>query len=178
MLECEEPRPRFPWGSELATPTYGGADEMKKFPFATRTWKSGSAALGALAGLALAPAPAHAQPCADVTDIANSLRTLYLDEFDVFFTLDQKSCDTLQKTFYSACTTAVKDAVKCWDRQIGTLPKAAKSVCTQVVKPDQCNQTYKNDAKNRQNEIDSEATAEYVDCQTKAGQLFASCFVN
>jgi hypothetical protein len=151
---------------------------MKQFPLAMKTWTSGIAALGALASLALAPAPAQAQPCADVTDIANSLLTLYLDEFETFFTLDQKGCESLQSTFSSMCTTAVKDAVKCWSRQIGTLPKAAKPVCAQAPKPDQCNQTYKADAKNLQNTVDSEATAETVDCQTKAGQLFTTCFVH
>ncbi len=151
---------------------------MKKIPLAMKTWKSGIAALGALAGLALAPGPAHAQPCADVTTIANDLLSLYLDQFEGDFPLSvQKNCDSLQKTFLSACSSAVKDSAKCWNRQLSMLPKAAGPVCSEQMKPDQCNSTFKSNAKLGQNAIDSQASAESADCQTKAVQLFSDCFL-
>jgi hypothetical protein len=152
---------------------------MRQIGISTKVWKRGIAAFGAMATLALTPAPAQAQPCGDIPNIANDLLGIYLDQFEGYFTLNtQKNCDSLQKTFYSACTSAVKDSVKCWDRQIGTLPKAAAPVCNEAVKPDQCNQSFKNDAKNGQNEVDSEASAEYLDCQSRAIQLFSACFLN
>jgi hypothetical protein len=151
---------------------------MKQTPFATKTWKSGIAALGALAGLALAPAPAHAQPCADVPKIANDLLSLYLDQFESNFTLSvQKNCDSLQKTFLSACSAAVKNATKCWSGQLGALSKAAGPVCSEAGKPEQCNATFKNNIRLEQNAIDSEASAETADCQTKAVQLFSDCLL-
>jgi hypothetical protein len=152
---------------------------MRQLGISTKVWKRGIAAFGAVAALALAPAPAQAQPCGDIPNIASDLLGIYLDQFEGYFTLHiQKNCDALQKTFYSACTSAVKDSLKCWDRQIATLPKAAASVCSEAVKPDQCNQSFKNSANDGQNEINSEASAEYSDCQNRANQLFSACFLN
>jgi len=149
---------------------------MMKIQFPTNTWKRGIAALGALAGLALAPAPAQAAVCGDFEDIADNLLDSYFDEFGEFFGLSEKTCDAMAKTFYSACTTAVKDAVKCAQRQVGTIPKAAKPACQEAAKnPSSCNTFYKDEANTEANFIDDDAQSAYDDCGFAADDFWTGC---
>jgi len=150
---------------------------MTKTLLSTKAWRRGIAAVGVLAGLALAPAPAQAQVCGDFEDIANDLLEIYIEEFDAeFFALSEKTCDSMQKTFYSACTTAVKDAVKCWQRQVDTIPKAAKSACQEAAKnPSSCYEFYKDQANSDSNFIDDDAESAYNDCGFAAEDFWNLC---
>jgi hypothetical protein len=128
---------------------------MRTIEFPTRSWKRGIAVLGALAGLALAPAPAQADVCGDFEDIAEDLLDIYFDEFEEFFTLSEKTCDAMANTFHAACTSAVKDAEKCWNRQFLSVSKAAKPGCTEVAKnPSACNQEYKDLVEGAKDELE------------------------
>ncbi len=154
---------------------------MRTIEIPTRFWKRSIAALGAVLGLALAPAPAQAEVCGDFDDIAEDLFETYVEEFGGFFGLSEKTCDSMTKTFYSACTTAVKDAVKCWQRQIGTIPKAAKPACEEAAKnPSSCYSSFKDEANTEANFIDDDAESAYNDCVFAAEDFFNACrgFVN
>ena len=149
---------------------------MKKTLFAMKSWKQGIAALGALAALALAPAPAHAEICGDFDDIADDLLDFYLEEFDVFFGLSEKTCDEMVKTFTATCTTKVKDAAKCWDGLFKSLPKAAKPPCNESAQnPSSCYNSYKEEARGLQNLIGDDVHAANNDCNVAADTFFDAC---
>lgn len=142
----------------------------------TRSWKRGLAALGALSGLALAPAPAQAEVCGDFGDIADDLLAIYLDEFGELFPLSEKTCEEMTKTFDSACNTAVKDAKKCWDRVVGGIPKAAKPPCNERFQnPSTCYNAYKNQAKDEESQVNDQANAANGDCNLAKDDFFDAC---
>jgi hypothetical protein len=149
---------------------------MKKIPSAIRTWKRSVAALGAMAGLALAPAPAKAQPCADLAGIPDDLLGIYFDSFESLVPLDTKSCQTMTKSFSSACSSAVKDAVKCWDRQLSNILKASKTACSAGSKnPSSCYDGFKTESDDAGNELDAEAGTANDECGANANSFMNVC---
>lgn len=151
---------------------------MRNFETAKRCAKGGCAALAMLAGLALAPAPAQAQVCGDLDEIAEELLDAYYDAFGEFllFGWSEKTCDSMTNTFFKACNTAVKDAVKCAQRQIGEIPKAAKPLCKEASKvPSECEGSYKDDAEDASDSVSDEAQGAYDDCELAADDFWDIC---
>lgn len=147
---------------------------MRKMEISTRLWKQGLAALGVLAGLALAPAPAQAQICGEPDEIASDLLDVYFDTFGDSFVLDSDTCNAMAKVFLQACNSAVKDAVKCADRQIDSIPKAAKPYCKEFSKnPSDCDKNFKDDAEEDKDFVDGEAADAYDECN-EARDLFVN----
>jgi hypothetical protein len=138
---------------------------MGMIEISLRMGKQGLAALGILAGLALAPTPAQAQVCAEPDEIADELLDEYIDQFEDFFPLSKKTCESMAKTFYKACNTAVKDSVKCADHAVGSIPKAAKPGCKEAsMVPSECNQFFKNQAEAINDFVEALAELAYDDC--------------
>jgi len=149
---------------------------MRKFDTISRLATSGAAAFALFAGLALAPAPAQAQICGEFDEIAEDLLDAYFDELGDFFTLSEKTCDAMTGTFSKACNTAVKDAVKCFQRQIGELPKAAKPACKEAAKnPSLCDQAFKDDAGEAKDIVSLQADSAYDDCIVAANDFWDVC---
>lgn len=149
---------------------------MRKLETMIRFGKCGAAAFALFAGLAFAPAPAQAQVCGDLDDIAEDLLVAYFDELADFFTLSEKSCDAMTSTFFKACNTAVKDAVKCLQRQIGEIPKAAKPGCREAAKnPSSCESVFKDQAKLESGFVEDEAQFAYGDCESAADEFWDVC---
>jgi hypothetical protein len=149
---------------------------MKKIGISKGIWKPSLAVLGALAGLALAPASAQAQVCGDLEEIADDLLDEYFDELGDFFTLSEKTCDSMTSTFFKACTTAVKDSVKCFKTQFKSLPKAAKPACKENFEdPSDCEQSFKNDEQLLNNIIAQEAEFANDDCEDAADDFWDVC---
>ena len=149
---------------------------MRQMETSTRLWKQALAALGVLAGLALAPAPAQAQICGDFEDLAEDLLDAYFEEFEDFFTLSANTCDSMKSTFAKACDTAVKDAVKCAQNQIKALPKAGKPACKENFEnPSDCDQNFKNEAELANNIVSLEANDAKQDCEIAADDFWDVC---
>jgi hypothetical protein len=143
---------------------------------AMRVWKQSLMAIGVLAGVALSPAPAQAQICGDLDDIAEDLLEFYVSEFADFFTLSEPTCDAMTKEFAKACSTAVKDAVKCAERQFDAIPKAAKPACKEASKnPSDCNDSFKDEAENEKELVKDEANFANDECEDEADTFWDFC---
>jgi hypothetical protein len=144
-----------------------------------RFWKRGLAAMGVLTSLALAPAPAQAQICGELDDIADDLLDAYIDVLEEVFSFplfDEKTCDSMAKAFLKQCDTAVKDAVKCSDRQLDGIPKVAKPACKLASKnPSQCDDDFKELADAEKQAVDDLAPSAHEDCEDAADELFDIC---
>ena len=150
---------------------------MRTSEHSTPSWQRVFAALGALLGLALAPAPAQAQVCGDFDEIANGIVEYYYDWLGDFFPLDGNTCDSIASTFYKACNAAVKDTGKCVDRQFDALAKAAKPACkAEAVDPSSCAEDYKAGAESQKQVASQDAQFAYEDCFDEASDLFDDCF--
>lgn len=149
---------------------------MRMIEISLRMGKQGLAALGVLVGLALAPASAQAQICAEPDEIADQLLDEYIDQFEDFFPLSEKTCESMAKTFYKACNTAVKDSVKCANHAVDSIPKAAKPGCNENGKnPSSCKQAFKEEAEDVNDFVDDEAALAYDDCIDAAEVFFDVC---
>lgn len=149
---------------------------MRRIGISTGTWTRSLAVLGAVAGLAFAPAPAQAQVCGDFEEVAEDLLDEYFDELGGFFTLSETTCDSMTSTFFKACTTAVKDATKCFQTQFKSLPKAAKPACKENFEdPSDCEQSFKNNEQMLNNLIAEEASFANDDCEDAADEFWDVC---
>ena len=149
---------------------------MYRYEDPARSWKQILVALAALAALALAPAPAQAQICGELDDISEDLLGVYYEELGGFFTLSQESCESMTKTFHKACNTAVKDAVKCIERQLDNITKAAKPGCKENFEDSSaCDQEFKNEAEQEKEIVSQEANFANADCADDADSFFSAC---
>jgi hypothetical protein len=139
----------------------------------------GLALLAGLTALVFSGAPAQAQEvCADIEGIAGEVLDLYLDELDDEWGVDLNDsdlCTTLTKNFIKACQNAVKNSVKCIDKQLGTLSKQNQTVCKTVYAGNDasaCANSYKEDAKDDSDEVGSIGDSESEICETFAAADF------
>lgn len=134
------------------------------------------AAIVVLAGLALAPGPAQAQICGEFEEIADDLLDVYFDELGDFFTLSENTCDAMTKEFAKACDTAVKDAQKCAERQLDSVPKVAKPACKEAAQnPSDCDKEFKDDAKDAKQLVGAGADFAFGECEDAADEFFETC---
>jgi hypothetical protein len=136
----------------------------------------GLALLAGLTALMFAGAPAQAQEvCADIGGISDEVLDLYLDELDDEWGVDLNDgdlCTALTKNFIKACQNAVKDSVKCIDKQLGTLNKQNQTLCKAFDEGSGCVNFYKDMAKDNSNEVRSIGDFESDECETFAADDF------
>jgi hypothetical protein len=136
----------------------------------------GLALLAGLTALSFSGGPAQAQEiCGDLEGLAEDVLDLYLDELDdewgVGFN-DEDLCTTLTKNFIKACQNAVKDSVKCIDKQINTLSKQNQTLCKAFDEGSDCVDSYKDDAKGDSDEVGDIGDSESGFCETEAAEIF------
>ena len=149
---------------------------MRTIAIPTRFWKRSVAALGAVLALASAPATARADVCGNFEDIADDLLDIYFEVLGDFFTLSENTCDSMRKTFKTACDSAVKDAEKCWNRQVASVVKASKPGCKETAKnPSACNDDFKDEGDSEKDDIKSEANFAKNDCGNAADDFWEVC---
>jgi len=140
------------------------------------------AALGAFAAFSITAAPAQADICGDLwdeCDIADNVLSWNLDQFEDFWPLDADTCAKMGDGVLKQCETAVKDAAKCWKKQISSIPKTAKSACkTEGDLAGECNADYKGDASDDLEELDYYEGAELECCVTAAVDFYANCVIH
>ncbi len=85
---------------------------------------------------------------------------------------DEDLCTTLTKNFIKACQNAVKDSVKCIDKQINTLSKQNQTLCKAFDEGSDCVDSYKDDAKGDSDEVGDIGDSESGFCETEAAEIF------
>lgn len=149
---------------------------MRKFGSSKRACWWFVAALGALMGLGFSSAPAGADVCGDFDDIGSGLYGIWGDTYESFFPIgDEGICGPLTGKFQAACEKMVKDAVKCWDRQIDAVTKAAKIPCKTTSSVGACEEPFQDNAESEKEAVEQEATGALADCADAADAYFAFC---
>jgi hypothetical protein len=163
-------------GSERVSIHGGRRDEMRGLGFLGRSWRPALAALGASMAIALAPAQAGAQTCGEFDDIAEGIYGFWGDQFEDFFPIgDEDVCGPFTGKFQAACENAVKDAVKCWNKRVGEIAKAAKLPCGITKNPGDCKADFKESEEVDRDDIEQLADDAVGDCEDAADGFFDFC---
>jgi hypothetical protein len=86
------------------------------------------------------------------------------------FAAAAEACDAI-------CENAVKDAVKCWNKRVAEIAKAAKYPCSDAKNPGGCKDDYKLSKESDRGEIQQLADGAISDCEDAADGFFESCRV-
>jgi hypothetical protein len=137
------------------------------------------AALALATGWSFQASGAIVLPCLGPEEQPSLVRVWMDSQFQSYFPLDEKTCETITKKVVDACHAAVKDSQKCQEHLFRTTRNISRPVCdTTGTGEDACNELHSGMYQDRRDSLESEADSAHDECDTTvAVDFFDYCMI-